>query len=123
MEGGNSALREKVAKLIREAAEAKVALDRAEGKIKGVPHYSVIEDAAHELGREVSRLVQQIHMTDLLARQSLSGKCPQCGGRQALRTQHRTVASGDGPVDLIELVGDCTCCRRAFFPSAGKPGI
>jgi hypothetical protein len=43
MDDRNSVLREKAAKLLREAAEAKVALDRAEGKIKGVPHYSVIE--------------------------------------------------------------------------------
>ena len=123
MDDANNALREKVAKLLRDAAEAKVALDRAEGKIKGVPHYSVIEDTAHELGREVSRLVQQIHMTELVAHQFWSGKCPQCGGRHALEAKKRTVTSGDGPVEIIELVGDCTCCRRAFFPSAGNPGI
>ena len=123
MDDANSALREKVAKLIRDVAEAKVALDRAEGKIKGVPHYSVIEDAAHELGRDVSRLVQQIHMTELVAHQTLSGKCPQCGRRHTLEPKKRTVTSGDGPVEIIELVGDCTCCRRAFFPSAGDAGI
>jgi len=123
MDERNSALREKVAKLIGEAAEAKVALDRAEGKVKGVPHYSVIENTAHELGREVSRLVQQIHMTELVAQQPLSGKCPQCGGRHTLELKKRTVTSGDGPVELIELIGDCTCCRRAFFPSAGNPRI
>jgi hypothetical protein len=67
MDDRNSALREKAAKLLREAAEAKVALDRAEGKIKGVPHYSVIENAAHEVGREISRMVQQMHMTELVA--------------------------------------------------------
>ncbi len=38
--------REKLAKSLREVAELKVALDRAEGKIKGVPHYSVIESLA-----------------------------------------------------------------------------
>jgi hypothetical protein len=123
MDDGNSALRKKVAKLIREAAEAKVALDLAEGKIKGVPHYSVIEDTAHELGCEVSRLVQQMHMAELVAHQSLSGKCPQCGGRHTLQPKRRTVTSGDGPVELVELVGDCTCCRRAFFPSAGDTGL
>jgi hypothetical protein len=118
MDDGNSALREKVAKLVREAAEAKVALDRADGKIKGVPHYSLIENTAHEVGREVSRLVQQIHMTELVANRPLSGKCPQCGECCTLELKKRTVTSGDGPVELIELVGDCTCCRRSFFPSA-----
>ncbi|HUY33578.1 MAG TPA: hypothetical protein VMV69_12585 [Pirellulales bacterium] len=44
MDDGNSQHQEKLEKLLREAAEAKVALDRAEGKIKGVPHYSSIEN-------------------------------------------------------------------------------
>lgn len=120
MDDGNVALREKVAKLVREAAEAKVELDRAEGKIKGVPHYSVIEDAAHELGCEVSRLAQEIHMRELAANQPLSGKCPQCGGRRTLEVKKRTVTSADGPVKLVELVGNCPCCRKAFFPTAGN---
>lgn len=123
MDDRTSALQEKVAKLLREAAQAKVALDRAEGKVKGVPHYSVIENAAHEVGCEVSRLVQQIHMTELVANQPLSGKCPQCGERHPLEPRKRTVISGDGPLELIELVGDCTCCRRSFFPSAGNTGL
>lgn len=123
MDDRNSALREKAAKLLHEAAEAKVALDRAEGKIKGVPHYSVIENTAHEVGREISRMVQQMHMTELVANQPLSGKCPQCGGRHALKVKKRRVTSSDGPVELTELVGDCTCCRRSFFPSAGNAGI
>jgi hypothetical protein len=123
MDDTKSALREKVAKLLREVAEAKVALDCAEGKIKGVPHYSVIEDTAHEVGREVSRLVQQMHMSELVANRPLSGKCPQCGEWHTLELKKRTVMSGDGPVELIELVGDCTCCRRSFFPSAGNAGL
>jgi hypothetical protein len=120
MDDGNVALREKVAKLVREAAEAKVELDRAEGKIKGVPHYSVIEDTAHELGCEVSRLVQEIHMRELAANQPLSGKCPQCGGRHTLEVKKRRVTSADGPVQLVELVGNCPCCRKSFFPTAGN---
>ena len=118
MDGRNSALREKAEKLLREAAEAKVALDRAEGMIKGVPHYSVIENAAHEIGCEISRLVQQMHVAELVANQPLSGKCPACDTRHPLKVKKRTVTSGDGPVELIELVGDCPCCRKAFFPSA-----
>ncbi len=123
MHDGTNRLREKLANSLREAAEAKVALDRAEGKIKGVPHYSVIEDTAHELGCQASRLVQQMHMTELVANQSLSGKCPKCGGRHTLQLKERMVVSGDGPVELLELAGHCPCCRRAFFPSAGNAGV
>ncbi len=42
MDDPTNALREKLAKALREVAELKVALDRAERKIKGAPHYSVI---------------------------------------------------------------------------------
>ncbi len=46
MDDKTNDLREKLAKALREVAELKVALDRAEGKIKGAPHYSVIESLA-----------------------------------------------------------------------------
>lgn len=123
MDGKTVVLREKVASLIREAAEAKVALDQAEGKIRGVPHYSVIEETAHELGREVSRMVQEIHLRELVARQSPSGKCPECGTFASLELKERTILSSDGPIQCLELAGYCTCCRRTFFPAAGGVGV
>ena len=123
MDDGNSQLREKLVKSLRESAAAKVALDRAEGKIKGVPHYTVIEDAADDVGREVSRLVQQLHLTELVADQSLSGKCPECGTRCDLELKKRKLTSGAGSVELLESTGHCPCCRRAFFPSAGSDGV
>lgn len=43
MDGDPAGLRKKLDDLLREAAEVSVALDRANGTIKGVPHYSVIE--------------------------------------------------------------------------------
>lgn len=123
MDDKTNALREKLAKSLREVAELKVALDRAEGKIKGVPHYNVIEDAAHDLGCEVSRLVQQRHMAEIVAAGSLSAKCPTCGSVQPLEVKKRRVRSGDGSVELSELKGDCPCCRRAFFPSPRNAGV
>jgi hypothetical protein len=35
-----------------------------------------------------------------------------------LRPFSRDVQSVDGSVELQELVGDCPCCRRSFFPDA-----
>ena len=123
MEDKMEQLREKLAKTLQEAAELKVALDRADGRIQGVPHYSVIEDAAHEIGCQLSRLVQQRHMAELVAQCSPSGKCPKCGRMQSLNLKKRAVLSGDGSVELSELAGHCPCCRRAFFPSPRNVGI
>ena len=122
MDGKTVALRKKVARLLREVAEAKVALDQAEGRVRGVPHYSVIEDAAHEVGCQISRMVQEIHLRELVVRQSPSGKCPECGTFAPLEFKERTVLSGDGPIECSELAGHCTCCRRSFFPAAGNIG-
>ncbi len=58
MDGTATTLKEKLEQLLREAAEVSVALDRADGTIVGVPHYSVIEARAHELGQQLSRQIQ-----------------------------------------------------------------
>ena len=54
MDGSAAALKERLDQLLREAAEVSVALDRAEGTVVGIPHYSVIEARAHELGQPLS---------------------------------------------------------------------
>ena len=64
-------LKERLEKLLREAAEVEVELSRADGSIKGVPHYSVIEERAHELGRKLSRQVQQRQIREAVASQPL----------------------------------------------------
>jgi DNA repair exonuclease SbcCD ATPase subunit len=123
MDGRCDSLREKLTGLIHEAATVKVELDRRDGKVRGVPHYSVIEEAAHELGQEVSRRVQALHMTELAAEQAATAACPTCGRHCPLELRERKVVSGDGPLPLSELVGRCPCCRRDFFPSAGTIGL
>ena len=109
----------------RRTAELKVALDLAEGKVpsQGVPHYILIEEAAHEVGQMVSRMAQQIHMNLLAARHVGVARCPECGCECHLESKKRSVVSGDGPVELQELKGHCLVCRRDFFPDAGSAGI
>jgi DNA repair exonuclease SbcCD ATPase subunit len=116
-------LRERLERLLREAASVEVELSRAEGTIKGVPHYSLIEGRAHQLGKHLSREVQQRQMRELAASQATTAKCPECGTRCTLRLRERAVKSVDGTADLPELVGDCPRCRRAFFPDARDPGL
>jgi DNA-directed RNA polymerase subunit RPC12/RpoP len=110
-------LKDRLERLLREAAEAEAELSRADGTIKGVPHYSLIEGRAHELGKRLSREVQQRQMSELAASQAVTAKCPECGMLVRLHPRQRDVKSVDGDTALQELVGDCPRCRRSFFPA------
>lgn len=78
MDDRQAALEEKLERLLREAAEVEVELSRADGTIVGIPHYSVIESRAHELGRRLSRSVQQRQMGETAAAAARMAKCPTC---------------------------------------------
>jgi hypothetical protein len=123
MEGRESALVEKLQRLLREAAEVSLELEKAEGRWEARPHYTSIEARAHELGQQLSRQVQQRRMAELVAESPPTAKCPSCGTRCETRPHQRTVASIDGSVQLLEQRGECPVCRRAFFPSAGELGL
>lgn len=125
--GGDQAraarLRERLERLLQEAAEVEVEVSRADGTICGVPHYSVIENRAHELGRQLSRQCQQRHMNELAASAEMTAPCPECRTRCELTPRKRPVTTVDGDTELQELVGYCPCCRRAFFPTAPDAGV
>jgi hypothetical protein len=110
-------LKEHLERLLREAADVEVELSRADGTIKGVPHYSLIEGRAHELGNRLSRQVQQRQMGELAASQAATAKCPNCGTTVRLQPRQRDINSVDGETTLQELVGDCPRCRKSFFPA------
>jgi hypothetical protein len=122
MDETTDALQEKLDQLLREAAEVSVALDRAAGTIVGIPHYSVIEARAHELGRQLSCRIQAQHMGDLTAHAPSSAKCPECGTRCDTSRKKRSVTSVDGSLDVDEPVAYCPKCRRGFFPPQGNAG-
>lgn len=65
MEGRVEELRQKLDRLIRDAAEASVTLDWAEGTIQGVPHYTLIEAPAHQLGRQLSCAIQERQLNEV----------------------------------------------------------
>jgi hypothetical protein len=116
------ALKEKLERLVQEAAEVSVELGRS-GALEGVPHYSLIESRAHELGQQLAREIQQRQMAETIALQIPKAPCPTCGVRCELVATKRTVKSIDGLVEIQELKGRCPFCRRAFFPSAGAAGV
>ena len=123
MDGVTVALKEKLNRLLKEAAEVSVALDRADGTITGVPHYSVIEARAHELGQRLSREIQARQMGELTTGRMATAPCPKCRVRCELDFKQRTVTSIDGPVEVQELQGYCPACRRAFFPRQRDAGV
>lgn len=123
MDGDPTRLRKKLDDLLREAAEVSVALDRANGTIRGVPHYSVIEGRAHELGRQLSRQIQERQMAEIAAAQVPKASCPGCGGRCELIPTKRSVTSVDGGIELQELEGYCPSCGKAFFPATRDAGV
>ena len=122
MDGPAAALRQKLDELLQEAARVAVALDRADGTVVGVPHYSVIEARAHELGRRLSRTVQAGHMGELASHATHSVKCPACGTRCEVVPKGRRLASIDGLLAIDEPTGYCPRCRRGFFPPPGGAG-
>jgi hypothetical protein len=71
MEGRRELLEEKLSRLLSEVAQMEVELSREEGAIVGMPHYSVIESRAHQLGRRLSRQVQQQRMAESTATAAL----------------------------------------------------
>lgn len=118
MDGARSTLRTEFELALKRVTQLKVELDQAEGRLPktDIPHYSVIENAAHEVGQLLSRMVQQEILNELVAAQPPSAKCPTCKRRCSLEPRQRNVLSGDGRVDLQELTGHCPACRRDFFP-------
>jgi len=122
MDGATVTLKEKLDQLLREAAEVSVALDRAEGTIVGVPHYSVIEARAHELGQQLSREIQTRQMGTIAAQAADTAQCPECGTRCQLERKKRDLTSVDGSLTIEEPVGHCPHCRRGFFPPPGSVG-
>lgn len=117
------ALQEKLGRLLKEAAEVEVELSRASGVIVGIPHYSVIEARAHELGRQLSREAQQRQMDETAATAPRRALCPACQTTCELEEHQRSMTSIDGAFEILELKGHCPSCRRDFFPSSGNLGV
>jgi hypothetical protein len=118
MDGELTELHSKLDRLLEEAAAISVALSRADGTIKGVPHYSVIEEHAHQLGQQFSRLVQAKQTKQVVLSQPRQHRCPHCGSICNTDISDRKMISIDGNVKIPDLVGHCRKCRRDFFPSA-----
>ena len=122
MEGRVTQLREKFEQSLHQTTELAAALQRAERATTTVPHYSRIEAATHQSGRQLSCRIQARCVDEIAAGARLQAACPSCGRLCPLSARRRTLESTDGPVEVLEPVGHCDRCRRSFFPSAQGAG-
>ena len=105
---------------LKAATEAAVALQRAQQDFSSTPHYSVIENFAHEAGVKLSCLVQGQQAALVAAEAGTTAACPGCGKTCHVTTKTRDVKSIDGDVKLAEAKAYCSRCERSFFPSADR---
>ncbi len=122
MDGRLVKLQKKLRRLLEETAEVAAEIQRIDGSQPEVPHYSQIEDAAHEAGKELSRMVQQFRMREVASTAAPQAACPTCGDVWKVSHRRRSLKSIDGPVETLEPKAHCPRCRRDFFPSAAPPG-
>ena len=118
MDAQRTVLQAEKDRLLQRLAEIEVEQQRQQGLFDSVPHFSVLETAAHRLGQELSRLTQQRAAGEVAAASPATSTCPQCEQNAAIKMSKRTVHSLDGPVEVLEPVAYCPACRRTFFPSA-----
>jgi hypothetical protein len=118
MDARRTVIQEEKVRLLQRLAEIAVEEQRLLGTFDSVPHYSVLEQAAHGLGRELSRVTQQRAAREVAAGSQSTSVCPGCGQVCPTEMSQRTVTSLDGPLEVLEPLAHCPACRRDFFPSA-----
>ncbi len=117
MEAKQTELEEKLADLLKQTA-AVAAQIQAEVQGPGTPHFDQIELPAHEVGQQLSRMIQSSRAAGVALQQPRKLKCPECEKECRVESSERQVSSMDGPIELTESVVHCRRCRRSFFPSA-----
>jgi hypothetical protein len=118
MDGKTFALKEKLERLMREAAEAAADLQAAERGSPGPVHFSQIEAAAVAVGQRLSCGIQERVTREAAVQTPTTVACPTCQRECKVRYDKRTVKSTAGPVEVLEPHAHCRPCRRSFFPSA-----
>jgi hypothetical protein len=123
MDAGRQARERKKRELLRELTELQLEEMIEAGDFDQTPHFGSIERTASELGKRLSREVQERAAREVAAEGQMPAACPTCGAVCEATTQQRTVAGMDGPIELTEAVAHCRRCRRSFFPSADSVGL
>ena len=109
-------LEEKLQESLRQAAAIACQLQTLD-QGNGLPHFDQIEMPAHEVGQQLSQLVQTNRTRELASEGLQDVPCPTCGKNCSVEICNREVHSIDGRIELTEPVACCSRCRRSFFPS------
>lgn len=88
-----------------------------------VPHFDEIEIPAHDLGKKLSRAIQEERAREVALQELGRVYCPDCKKQCRVEIEPRKVHSMDGPIELTEPVAHCRRCRRSFFPSAERSRV
>lgn len=118
MDAARKAREDEKVRLFKRLSEIMVEEQKEEGVFESTPHYSVIECAAMELGRQLSCHAQERAAREVAASGKAQEPCPTCGKEYSVKTKRRTVTSLDGLVKIVETTAHCRKCRRSFFPAA-----
>ena len=111
MEGRVEQLRERLRALLKETAEVSAEIQKLDGSQAKVPHDSQIEDAAHETGKELSRMIPQSRVREVALASAPQAGCPTCGDVCEVCHPRRSINSIDGPVETLEPKAYCHRCR------------
>ena len=122
MDAKSQARQRRKRQLLQELAELHVEEMVESGDFDQTPHFGVIERAASEFSKQLSRETLERASREAIAWGRPQATCPTCGALCDVTTKRRTVQGVDGPIALTEAVAACRQCRRSFFPSADGDG-
>jgi hypothetical protein len=122
MDAKSQARQRRKRQLVQELAELHLEEMVEAGAFDQTPHFGVLERAASEFGKQLSRETLERTTREAVTGGQAQAACPICGTLCDVTTKCRTVKSIDGPITLTEAVADCRQCRRSFFPAADSDG-
>jgi hypothetical protein len=122
MDAKSQARQRRKRQLVQELAELHLEEMVDAGDFDQTPHFSVLERAASEFGKQLARETLERASREAITGDQAQASCPTCGTLCDVTTKCRTVKSVDGSIMLAEAVADCRQCRRSFFPSADSDG-
>ncbi len=122
MDAKRRQLEEKLEFQMRAAAHTAAEIQALEQGSR-VPHFDEIEIPAHDLGKKLSRAIQEERAREVALQELGRVYCPDCKKQCRVEIEPRQVHSMDGPIELTEPVAHCRRCRRSFFPSAKRARV